>query len=90
MIDHLNTHQGMLCDSILFSGLRFVHALRHMDKQKQATIWADLMMLANADCIVLSASGFSYAALWVGNTTCMVTVHDCLKSTENYFKNIPV
>jgi hypothetical protein len=61
-----------------------------MDAQKQATVWVDFMMLARADCLVLSASGFSYAALWVGNTTCMVTVHDCLKSTESYFEDNPV
>jgi hypothetical protein len=61
-----------------------------MSMDKQMTIWVDLWMLVNAECLVLSASGFSYAALWASNTTCIVTMHDCLWVAEKRFKDVSV
>jgi hypothetical protein len=61
-----------------------------MDAEKQWTIWLDWMMLAKADCMVLSASGFGYVALWSSSTTCMVTMRECLKAAEKAFVAEPL
>jgi hypothetical protein len=48
-------------------------------------MWVDVMMLAKADCLVLSGSGFSNAALWMSNTTCYAYTLGCQQEGEQLY-----
>jgi hypothetical protein len=52
----------------------------HLTDKSHEDLWVDVMMLAMADCLVLSSSGFSYVALWMSNSTCFTPMVACQKA----------
>jgi hypothetical protein len=57
----------------------------YLNANSHEDLWVDVMMLAMADCLVLSSSGFSYTALWMSNSTCFTQMVDCQKANEPRF-----
>jgi hypothetical protein len=62
----------------------------HMDEHAHQDMWVDVMMLAMADCFVMSSSGFTNVAFFLSNTTCFIRMLTCQTEDAQRFTGIDV
>ncbi len=52
--------------------------------------WVDMTLLARATCLITCHSGFSWAALFMSNSSCWMEMRTCLHKQHGRFKGFDV
>ena len=64
-----------------------VHITTAKNHSDFTDVFADLALLARADCLVTSRSGYSDIALWWSRTSCLNTVDRCMDALKRTMKH---
>jgi hypothetical protein len=59
-----------------------------MTVETNRAMWVDLLMLAKADCFIMSHSGYSLLAQIMSSTQCIVHMSECLSADDDRYAKL--
>jgi hypothetical protein len=68
----------------------WVNMCRKMPVDANRAMWVDMLMLAKADCLIMSHSGYSLVAQIMSSARCVVWMSDCLSADDARFEGMGV